>query len=96
MDIKKYFVKILRETADNIDVGNTEYNEEQALQVMEMIAHQPMSKEAASIYLNMSTKNFDALVRKGAIPKGRKRIGFKELVWYKDELDKCKSRNKRQ
>jgi predicted DNA-binding transcriptional regulator AlpA len=44
----------------------------------------------------MSTKNFDALVRKGVIPKGRKRIGFKELVWYKDEIDKCKSRNKRQ
>jgi hypothetical protein len=26
-------------------------------------------------------------VREGKIPKGRKRKGFKELVWYKDELD---------
>ena len=30
----------------------------------------------------------------GNIPKGRKRTGFKELVWYKDELQKCVERLK--
>jgi hypothetical protein len=26
-------------------------------------------------------------VRAGRLPKGKKRRGFKELCWYKDELD---------
>ena len=46
-----------------------------------------MSKESAALYLNMSTSRFDTLVRDGYLPKGRKRIGFKEKVWYQDEID---------
>jgi predicted DNA-binding transcriptional regulator AlpA len=39
-------------------------------------------------HLNLSRSRFDDLVRNKVIPKGRKRVGFKELVWYEDELDK--------
>ena len=87
MEIKKYITRLLRETADRIDAGNSEINEEQALKIMEVVAHNPMSKERSAIYLNMSTSRFDTLVREGRLPKGRKRVGFKELVWYQDELD---------
>lgn len=86
--IKKGFVQILRDTADKIDAGNSEIDEEQALEIMKSIAHQSISKESAAIYLNMSTSRFDTLVREGYLPKGRKKLGFKEKVWYKDELDK--------
>lgn len=90
MEIKRYVTRLLRETADRIDAGNSEINEEQALRIMEAVAHNPMSKERSAIYLNMSTSRFDTLVREGRIPKGRKRVGFKELVWYQDELDAIK------
>jgi len=45
-----------------------------------------LSKDEACSYLNLSRSRFDDLVREGKIPKGKKRQGFKELIWYKDEL----------
>lgn len=89
MSILKYFTELLRSTADKIDAGNCEINEEQAVKIMKLIAHQPLSKEEAAIHLNMSTKKFDLLVKEGYFPKGRKRVGFKEKVWYEDEIDKA-------
>ena len=85
--IKEVFVKILRETADRIDAGNSELNEEQAIQVMELIAHRPMSKEETAIHLHIHPSRFDTLIREGRLPKGRKRTGFKEKIWYLDEIE---------
>jgi hypothetical protein len=51
-----------------------------------------MSRETASIYLNISYNKFGVYVEEGKLPKGRKRSGWKELAWYKDELDRCKSK----
>ena len=34
----------------------------------------------------MSRSKFDDLVKHEILPKGKKVRGFKELVWYKDEL----------
>lgn len=48
----------------------------------------PMSKEQAFSYLQISRSTFDARVAEGKLPKGRKRRGFKELFWFKNELDK--------
>lgn len=45
-----------------------------------------MSKEQACIYLNMSRSKFDQYIREGKLPKGRKRMGFTEKIFYKDEL----------
>lgn len=45
-----------------------------------------VSEDEAMSLLNLGRSRFDDLVREGKIPKGRKRRGFKELVWYKDEL----------
>ena len=85
--VRKALARILRETADKFDAGTTDIDEEQTIEIMKIVAHQPMSKESASLYLNMSTSRFDTLVRDGYLPKGRKRIGFKEKVWYQDEID---------
>lgn len=51
-----------------------------------MLTHKPLSKDQACSYLNMSRSKFDQLVKEGKLPKGRKRRGFKELVFYQDEL----------
>ena len=87
--LKRLVTKLLRETADKIDTGNCELSDSEAMEIMSVLSHQAMSKEDACIYLNLSRSRFDDLVREGRLPKGRKRRGFKELRWYKDELDRC-------
>lgn len=86
--LKRAVTKLLRETADKIDSGNCELNEEQAMDIMSVLGHEVLNKDEACSYLNLSRSRFDDLVREGKIPKGRKRRGFKELIFYKDELDK--------
>lgn len=85
--IKKSIVKLLRETAEKIDAGTCEMTEEEAMDIMSVLSHTALSKEQACNYLNLSRSRFDDLVREGKLPKGRKRRGFKELCFYKDELD---------
>lgn len=87
--LKKLVTKLLRETADKIDSGNCELSESEAMDIMSVLSHQVMSKEDACIYLNLSRSRFDDLVREKKLPKGKKRRGFKELVFYKDELDRA-------
>ena len=84
--LKKLLTKLLRDTANKIDTGTCELSEEEATQMLEVLSHIALSKEQACIYLNISRSRFDDLVRQGKLPKGKKRIGFKELFWYKDEL----------
>lgn len=87
--LNKLIVKYLREVADKIETGNCELSETEAMDIMSVLGHQVMSKEDACIYLNLSRSRFDDLVREGRLPKGRKRRGFKELCFWKDELDRC-------
>jgi hypothetical protein len=85
--LKRAVSKILREVADKIDSDNCELSEEQAMDIISAISHEVLSKDEACGYLNLSRSRFDDLVREGIIPRGRKRRGFKELIFYKDELD---------
>ena len=85
--LSKIIVRGLREIADKIEAGTCELSESEAMDIFKVISHQAMSKEDACIYLNISRSRFDDLVREGRLPRGRKRRGFKELVFYKDELD---------
>ena len=82
----KVFSKLLRDTADKLEARTCEINEEQVRDVISMLSHEPMSKEQACIYLNMSRSKFDQYVREGKLPKGRKRMGFTEKIWYRDQL----------
>ena len=88
--LRKIIIKMLRETADKIESGNCELSETEAMDIMSVLSHHVMSKEDACIYLNLSRSRFDDLVREKRIPRGRKRRGFKELVWFEDELDRCR------
>lgn len=88
--LKKLLIHELRIIADKIEGGTCELSETEASEIMEVITHIALSKEQACNYLNLSRSRFDDLVREGKIPKGRKRTGFKELVWIKADLDKIK------
>lgn len=91
----KLVAKLLREIANKLDSGNSELSESEAMDMMALLTHHVMSKETACNYLNMSRSRFDDLVRLNKLPKGRKRVGFKELVWYKDELSNCVTTKKK-
>lgn len=84
--ITKYIVNLLRNCADNIENNTCELNEEEQHLIMSVLAHRVMSKEQAYDYCKIQRSRFDELVRNNKLPKGRKRKGFKELVWYEDEL----------
>ena len=91
MDIvRKTLSKLLRETADKLDADNSEINEEQAMQIMSIIGHEPISREEASNMLNVSRTKFNNMIDEGRVPKGRKRYGLKEKIWYRDEILKVK------
>ena len=84
--LKRMIAKLLREIADKIDAGTCELSEQEALEIMGAVAHRVLSKDQACQFLNLHRSRFDDLVRQGCIPRGRKRKGFKELIWYEDEL----------
>lgn len=90
LDFRKLVVHYLRKVADEMDADTSEVTESQAIDILRIIAHEAMSKEQACNYLNLSRSRFDDLVREKKIPKGKKRVGFKEKVWWKDELDMCR------
>lgn len=94
MSLKERVIKLLRETADKIDAGNSELSESEAMDIMRVLCHESMSKAQACIYLNLRRAQFDNLVRAGKLPKGRKVTGFTELHWYKDDLDRYKQKDK--
>lgn len=91
-NLKRLVAKIMREAADKIDSDTCEMTDEEAMDLMSVLSHQAMSKEDACIYLNLSRSQFDNLIRDNKISKGKKRKGFKELVFYRDELDAFKWR----
>ena len=82
----KIVVKQLREVANKIEADNCELTEDEAMDILRVIADEAFSKDQACSYLNLSRSRFDELVKQGKLPKGRKRRGFKELVWRKSDL----------
>lgn len=85
--IKKFLLAIV----DDIDAGNSNIDEEEALSIVKVLKESirkdvPMSKYQAYTFLNISRATFDNLVREGKLPRGKKIAGFKELVWFKKDL----------
>ena len=88
----KVLQRLLRKIDEDINAGNSNISEEEALEIVEVLKEYtrkdtPMSKYEAFTYLNVSRATFDNYVADGRLPKGQKRIGFKELCWYKRDLD---------
>jgi predicted DNA-binding transcriptional regulator AlpA len=84
---------ILQKFIDDIDAGNTNLNYEQQCNVIRILSNvdigqdNEMNKTEASDYLGVSRATFDNYVHDGFIPKGRQVGRFKELRWYKSDLD---------
>lgn len=91
---------LLLKIVDDIDAGNSNITEGEALEIVDSLKRftdkeKRLSKYAACEYLNVSRVTFDNYVREGKLPRGKHEIGFKELSWSKKELDefvkKCRN-----
>lgn len=93
--IKELLLKII----NDIDTGNSNLSAKECEEVIDYLSfisnkNEKLSKYQACKYLNtckylnISRATFDNYVREGKIPKGRKQQVFKELFFYKKDLDK--------
>lgn len=85
--------ELLLKIVDDIDTGNSNLSDEESIEAIKSLRKYtrkdtPLSKYQAYTYLNMSRAKFDNMVRDGKLPKGKKIAGFKELIWYKRDLNK--------
>jgi predicted DNA-binding transcriptional regulator AlpA len=89
----KLIREILQKHIDDIDSGNTNLNYEQQCNLLKVLSNvdigeeNEMNKTQAAEYLNVSRATFDNYVFNGWIPKGKQVGRFKELRWYKSDLD---------
>lgn len=84
---------ILQQFIDNIDANNTNLSYEQQCDIIRILSNvdsgqdNEMNKTQAAEYLGVCRATFDNYVRDGFIPQGRQVGKFKELRWYKSDLD---------
>jgi predicted DNA-binding transcriptional regulator AlpA len=84
---------LLQQHIDNIDAGNTNLNYEQQCKLLRIMSNvdigqdNEMNKTEATDYIGVSRATFDNYVKDGFIPKGKEVGRFKELRWYKSDLD---------
>ena len=93
--IKSIVITYLKNVLAKLESNTCELTEEQAMDIMSVLGHEIMSKDEVYTYLNISRSKFDELVRDNKMPKGRKVRGFKELMFYKDEIDKYRIKLKK-
>ena len=89
----KMIREMLQKFIDDIDAGNSNLSYEQQCDIIRTLSNvnigrdNEMSKTQAADYLGVCRATFDNYVHDGLIPKGTKLEGFKELRWYKSDLD---------
>lgn len=84
---------LLQKYIDDIDADNTNISYDQQCQILRILSNvdagqdNEMNKTQAADYLGVCRATFDNYVRDGYIPKGKQVGNFKELRWYKSDLD---------
>lgn len=92
MSSKEYIIKLLEEAVRELKADTSEIDTDTATTIAGILAHKVMSREEACVYLNINYSKFGKYVDEGKLPKGRKRSGWRELCWYKDELDEYRKK----
>ena len=87
----KIIRNLLQQIINDIDSGNSNISESEQLETIQFIQKiysKELSKLEAADYIGDSRATFDNYINKGWIPKGKKRMGFKELSWSIYDLNK--------
>lgn len=93
INMLKIIRTILQKFIDDIDADNTNISYEQQCDIIKILSNvdigkdNEMNKTQAADYLGVSRATFDNYVHDGFIPKGKQIGSFKELRWYKSDLD---------
>ena len=95
----KVIRNLLLKIVDNIDAGNSNITENEAMELAKVLQSYTdktvkMSKYQACQYLNVSRATFVNYVRDGNLPRGKKEAGFKELFYTQKDLDEFKKKCK--
>ena len=61
--IKEEFIKILRKTADDFEIDNTNLNEEQMIKIAEILTHKELSKEEAAYLIGYIVQRMHRVFR---------------------------------
>lgn len=83
--------KELQQIIENIDSGNSNISEQEQIELfnyLQKLNSKELSKTESAKYIGVSKSTFDNYINKGLLPKGVKRQGWNELIWYKSDLDK--------
>lgn len=88
----KIIREILSKIINDIDTGNSNITEEEAIELTKILSSytdktQKLSKYQACKHLNISRATFDNYVREGLLPRGTRIPGFKEVFWVQKDLD---------
>lgn len=87
--------RLLQESIDNIDAGNSNFGEEELNNIIKDITKlnrgikRISKREACERILHCSSSTFDNYLKLGLIPKGHKEYGFKELSWSEKDFDEA-------
>lgn len=89
--LKKVLSETLRSLAAQVEEGCAdEMTSEDLMEAVRVLSAldstSRLSKEEACNFMKMSRSLFDSWVQLGTIPKGEKKLGFKELSWKKGDL----------
>ena len=96
--MKRLLINLLRQCANDLENDSCSLTEQEISNSIDYIGKlvhgYTMSKAQACSYLKISRSSFDNLVKIGVLPRGKKVMGFKELRFYKSDLDKFKEQSK--
>lgn len=84
---------LLKQINNDIDSGNSNISEKEQEEVIDLIRtilSEDVSKIDAADIIGVSRATFDNYIKKGLLPEGKHRRGFKELSWNKHILNKFK------
>ena len=85
--------KLLLAIIDNIDAGNSNISEQEAIELINVIKKytdttQYYNRTQAAKHLHCSIQSFDLYIKEGKIPEGTKQTGGVKQ-WTKQQLDDC-------
>lgn len=83
--LRGLLIQALKGVLKKLEKDECDVTEQEAMSLLGTFSHEALSKEQACSFLNVSRSTFDNYIKQGKIT-GRKRRGFKEKVYYKDEL----------
>ena len=87
----KLLKNILQQFINDLDSGNSNISEQEQNELIELLQKfsiKELSKTESANYIGVSRATFDNYIKKGLIPEGIKRQGWKEKSWLKSDLDR--------